>query len=91
MQVLETQLRLEVCLLQAGLEGVQEATSVRTVDHAVIVGEGQVAHGADSDNVVTINILNNHGALHDGPVPRIATFGWLMIGVRTVHRRNQCW
>ena len=44
----------------------QEATSVRTVDHAVIVGEGQVAHGADSDNVVTVNILNNHGALHDG-------------------------
>ena len=66
MQVLEAQLRLEVCLLQAGLEGVQEATSVCTVDHTVIVGEGQVAHGADSDNVVTVNILNNHGALHDG-------------------------
>ena len=39
-QVLETQLGLEVCLLQAGLDGAQEATSVRTVDHAVVVGEG---------------------------------------------------
>ena len=57
MQVLEAQLRLEVCLLQAGLEGVQEATSVRTVDHAVIVGEGTgEPYGADSDNVVTVNI-----------------------------------
>ena len=36
MQVLEAQLRLEVCLLQAGLEGVQEATSVRTVDLSLI-------------------------------------------------------
>lgn len=38
-QVLETQLGLEVCLLQAGLDGAQEATCVCTVDHAVVVGE----------------------------------------------------
>ena len=62
---LETQLSLEVCLLQAGLDGVQEATSVRAINHAVIVSQGQVAHGTDSNAIVAIDVLDNHRALDD--------------------------
>src|SRR5690554_3315532 len=61
----ETEEVLEGALLDAGLDRGEVPRGIRTVHEPVVVGQGQVAHRADRDDVLAVRALDDRGALDD--------------------------
>ena len=78
---LRPELGAEVAFLQPCLEHAEEAGGVGAVDQPVVVGHDRYIMSRTAITSPSLGSLITTGRLTSAPVPRMATCGWLMIGV----------
>src|SRR5690606_25703458 len=83
----ELEVSLEVALLQALADRLEEATRIRAVHQLVVVGERQVHHVADGDGLAAVRRGHHHRTAHDRAHTQDA--GLRVVDDRRVHDRAE--